>query len=202
MTVRWFGEWLDRAFIDLCIRPTLVTVTEESPLTRLKLAENRTKEGLNEADLFADEVVPAHVTPSSLALQRGTRVLTRRWPAATVPIEANWFPDATDAQFVESTWYLRDMPRPLVVLVNGWQPSASLPARLFWPLQQLDRAGFDVVVVTWIPKVPDREGPSAAAFRPVTPCAISCDWPNSLAHCARLFNWLTSLDIHQLGSGA
>jgi pimeloyl-ACP methyl ester carboxylesterase len=152
MTARWFAEWLDRAFIDLCIRPTLVTVTEDSPLTRLKLAEDRTKGGLSDTDLFTTQLAPTYVTTSSRRLPRGTTVLTRRWPAATVPVEANWFPEATDAQFVESKWYLRDRPRPLVVLVSGWQPSAALTARSFWPMQRLDRAGFDVVVVTWVPE--------------------------------------------------
>jgi pimeloyl-ACP methyl ester carboxylesterase len=74
--------------------------------------------------------------------------MTLRWPAPRVSLETDWFSDNRASRQIGSHWYLRDSPRPLVVLVGGWTPVRGPSERLLWPIKQLDRAGYDVVLPT------------------------------------------------------
>ena len=146
MTRRWLAEWLDRAFIELCIRPTLPAVRSGSKFTRLSLAEERTRIGLTDTALFPAMFTPKSTITRSRALGEGGRVLTLCWPAQSVSLETDWFSNNQPSRQAMSRWYLRDTPRPLVVLVSGWSPIGSLSERLLWPIRQLDQAGYDVAV--------------------------------------------------------
>lgn len=146
MTPRWFAEALDRAFIRLCIRPTLPAITLNSPLVRLQLAESRMESGVQDEDLFPEQLVADRDISSSRSLAGGLRELTRRWRAPQVHLEPDWFPNSLHIQSVVSKWYLRDVPRPLLILVRGWWPHSAFATLRLGPIRALDRVGFDVVI--------------------------------------------------------
>ena len=144
MTPRWFAEALDRAFIRLFIRPTLPVITRQSSLSRLRFAETRTATGVSDEDLFEEQSIANVHLANSRRLADGRRALVRRWSAPRVPVESSWFATIAHEPAVSARWYVRETPRPLLVLVGGWQPIRA--RQLLWPVRALDRAGFDVVV--------------------------------------------------------
>ena len=144
MTLRWFAESLDRAFIRLFIRRTLPEIRQEASLSRLRLAEARTASGLKDEELFPEQSIADLRISRSRLLADGRRELTRRWSAPRVPVESSWFAAIRRELSVSAKWYVRENPRPLLVCVGGWQPMPVPP--LFWPMRALDRIGFDVVV--------------------------------------------------------
>ncbi len=146
MTLRWLAEGLDRVFIDLSIRPRLPLVALDSRFTRLRQAEERTRISLPEDGLFSATLVAKPTITRSRTFAGGRRELTVCWPAPLVNLEIDWFPEIQPTLQAKSLWYLRNAPRPLVVLVGGWMPFPGMSARLLWPVKQLDRAGYDVVL--------------------------------------------------------
>ena len=146
MTQRWFAESLDRAFVRFCIRPTLPAITRNSPLVRLQLAESRMESGVQDEDLFPEQLGAECDISSSRSLTGGRRELVRRWLAPQVPLESDWFPDSPRIQSVTSKWYLRDAPRPLLILVRGWGPHGAFATSLLGPMRALDQIGYDIVI--------------------------------------------------------
>jgi len=149
MTFRWLAEGLDRACIELAIRPTLPEITAESPFARLRLAEGRTQVFLTDDVLFREPPAPRPI--GSRSRKSGAlRELTISWDGPSLDLEQSWFPATLQAPQVKSNWYLRASPRPLVVLIRGWTPFPTLSSSLLWPIKQLDRAGYDVVIPYWL----------------------------------------------------
>ncbi len=148
MTFRWLAERLDRACIEFAIRPTLPAFTAESPFPRLRLAEERTQVFLTDEALFHEPPAPRPM--GSRSRESGAlRELTISWDGPSFDLEQSWFPGASRALQVKSNWYLRALPRPLVMLIRGWTPFPNLSSSILWPIKQLDRAGYDVVIPYW-----------------------------------------------------
>jgi hypothetical protein len=149
MTLRWVAEGLDRACIELAIRPTLPLITGTSPLPRLRLAEERTEALPTDEILFPEPLAPKP-TASRSRESGDLRELTIDWAGPSVDLEQSWFAEPLQDLHVKSNWYLRASPRPLVVLIRGWLPLPELSANLLWPLKKLDHAGYDVVIPYWV----------------------------------------------------
>ena len=137
---------LDRAFVALAIRPTLPRLTVERGLRQLAIAEQRTVSDLTESLLFDNASPPLHFEVVRRPAVGTARHLACSGEPVPVPLASQWGDthDATCA--VRSRWLVRDRPRPLVILVGGWLPRASILSSRLWPVSRLDRAGFDVVL--------------------------------------------------------
>jgi pimeloyl-ACP methyl ester carboxylesterase len=127
MLLQGFAETLDRAFIHWGLRPNLPEITPASRLEKLLLAEQRTRVGINDAELFPKQCMS--LTPP------------------TVPLQRQWGPSGQACYSTFSRWYVRSAARPLVMLVSGWSPVAGIDSTWFWPRGQLYRSGFDVVLL-------------------------------------------------------
>ncbi len=160
MTSRWVAERLDRACIELAIRPTLPAIDGASKFPRLRLAEERTKKYLTDDLLFPELAAPKHTVVQSRMGSGNRRELTISWAGPSLDLEQSWFADTPRVVRVKSNWYLRTSPRPLVVLIRGWTPLANLSSRVLWPLRQLDQVGYDVVIPDFLTGI----GPSQNAI--------------------------------------
>ena len=161
MTARWLAESLDETFIRLGIRPTLPSVSSASPLTRLLRAEARTQADLADDRLFPRPFLPDVHAGRSHALRGGLLRVSRDWAAHAVPLESDWGVLSLEPRRVRTEWYTRPTPRPLLLALSGWMPIQKLTARVFWPLELIDRAGFDIV----IPLLPTRSASRRYALK-------------------------------------
>jgi pimeloyl-ACP methyl ester carboxylesterase len=166
MSTRWLAETLDEAFIRVAIRPTLPFIDSSSPLTRLRLAEERTQLELDELSLFPDPARPEVRSVHSRASRSGIKIESRTWTGVAVPLETQWERGSIAPRVVHTELYARSPERPLLVAIGGWMPVHAISTRLLWPLAQLDALGFDVVV----PQISARAKPPRVAFPGADPC--------------------------------
>ena len=184
-----FAAGLDRAFIELGIRPTLPRLSIDRSLRRLAIAEQKTQRDLPDAALFCAPSEP---------LQRADRVpqsvgcLREEWlsgPPLDVPIAQEWGYSAQSAHTVTSRWYVRNSPRPLAILVNGWLPLPRLEPKRLWPIERLDQAGFDVVLppLPWNARA--TPGVLAVEFPGRDPCSNIIELARAASELVRIVGW-------------
>lgn len=146
MNAKWLAEALDHAFIRFGIRPTLPVVSSRSRLARLRRAEERTQPELTDARLFPTPVLPHVSAVRSRVTRGGSHCVSREWTAAAIPLEFDWGIETRESLPVRTDWYTRTAPRPLLIALAGWTPIRGLAQRVLWPVERLDRAGFDLVI--------------------------------------------------------
>jgi hypothetical protein len=180
---------LDRTFIELGIRPTLPRLSIDRSLRKLAIAEQRTQRDLPDAKLFSARYPPlqqTHDAPPKAGFPR------EQWLTGTpldVPIAQDWGYPVESERMVTSHWYLRDSPRPLVILVSGWLPLPKLQPPRLWPIERLDQAGFDVV----LPPLPwnrhAARGEQAVTFPGRDPCINIIELARAAGELARIVGW-------------
>jgi pimeloyl-ACP methyl ester carboxylesterase len=170
MSAQWLAEGFDIAFIRLGIRPTLPVVTSSSRLTRLRQAEERTESGLSDEFLFSPPLAPTVRRLHSRILRSGLRVDAQDWTAPRVPLESEWRLESLAPTVIRTDWYTRSPKRPLLVGVGGWVPIRGLATPMLWPLELLDRIGFDVVLPSFGPRSASQRQLSRVDFPSGEPC--------------------------------
>ncbi|HEY8946347.1 MAG TPA: alpha/beta hydrolase [Polyangiaceae bacterium] len=128
-------------------RRTRVAISHE---TRARFLERVAAEYPEQPSL--DFFGPAPILSPSLRRVRGERglgVFDAAWPSEYTPFSGTIrerYTASAQNQLALARLFLREAPRPVVVIVHGYM-SGHLPLEeRLWPIEQLDRLGFDVAL--------------------------------------------------------
>jgi hypothetical protein len=136
---------VDRAFLAATVRRSLPRLSIHRGLRRLAIAEARTQREIPDSALFCESARQGWTQTPGAANALGVRELRVTQVLEPIAIAAKWG-CWTGMGELSSLWRLRDVPRPLLVLVGGWNATRYLtPARL-WPLAALDRLNVDIAI--------------------------------------------------------
>jgi pimeloyl-ACP methyl ester carboxylesterase len=157
---------VDSIYLTTVVRRTLPYLSMNRSLRQLAIAETRAKANIPDAALFCTATSDAKT--SEVSNSRGLSELRVTQELAAIPIAATWGHSSNIGE-LESIWRLRGAtPRPLLILVGGWNRSRHVTPARVWPLASLDREGFDVA----IPCLPweSRTGAGTRSFPSNDPC--------------------------------
>jgi len=168
MFLQGIAAGLDRAFLELSVRPTLPRLSMHRSFRKLLIAEQRTQSDIGDAALFCTSQASLCVESTRAPNARGVRELQTTGTVPSLPLAEQWG-DTGELHRPSAHWYLRGEPRPLAILVSGWSPSLRIEPAVRWPVERLDRAGFDVAVPS-LPWKRHSRRDAVAAFPGADPC--------------------------------
>ena len=168
MLLQGVAAGLDRAFLELSVRPSLPRLSMHRSSKKLLVAEQRTQSDIGDAALFRTSQASLCVESTQASSTGGLRELQTTGTVPSLPLAEKWGVTA-ELHRPSAHWYVRGEPRPLVILVSGWSPSLRIEPAVRWPIARLDRAGFDVAVPSLPWKRHGRRDPTTA-FPGADPC--------------------------------
>jgi hypothetical protein len=145
MLLQRIAVGIDRAFLELSVRPTLPRLSMHRSFRKLLIAEQRTQSDIDDTALFCTSQCSLSVESAPVPNAREVREQRTTGILPSLPLAAKWG-ETGELQQPSARWYLRTEPRPLAILVGGWSPFRPVEPFVRWPVESLDRAGFDVAV--------------------------------------------------------